>query len=154
MIHVVVMKCLICLLLLIHIELLWKSRSQSFKNWGVRVGSFVYWHQSPALCWSAAWPVTNVLFTALKRTDPASNWANIYHILSTHTLLKCPWNCIRLQPAAVRNLITRPCLVSMTTSSAMLHCHHVEHTWPTGAPMILVELDSVAIWGVRQKTLN
>jgi hypothetical protein len=40
MIHVVVMKCLIGLPLLIHIELLWRSWSRSFKNQGVRVGSF------------------------------------------------------------------------------------------------------------------
>jgi hypothetical protein len=40
MIHVVVMKCLIDLPLLIHIELL--RRSRSFKNRGVGVGAFVY----------------------------------------------------------------------------------------------------------------
>jgi hypothetical protein len=40
MIHVVAMKCLIGLPLLIHIELLRKSRSRSFKNRGVGVGSF------------------------------------------------------------------------------------------------------------------
>jgi hypothetical protein len=38
MIHVVVTKRLICLPLLIHIELLRRSRSRSFKNRGVRVG--------------------------------------------------------------------------------------------------------------------
>jgi hypothetical protein len=37
MIHVVVMKRLIGLPLLMHIELLWRSRSQSFKNRGVGV---------------------------------------------------------------------------------------------------------------------
>jgi hypothetical protein len=45
MIYVVVMKYLIVLPLLIHTELLWRSRS--FKNWGVGVGSFVYRHHSP-----------------------------------------------------------------------------------------------------------
>jgi hypothetical protein len=66
MIHVVAMKCLICLPLLIHIELLWRSRSWSFKNrgvgvgagvWvgsfknrGVEVGAFVYRLHSPGLC--------------------------------------------------------------------------------------------------------
>jgi hypothetical protein len=40
MIHAVVMKCLIGLQLLIHIEVLWRSRSRSFKNRGVGVGSF------------------------------------------------------------------------------------------------------------------
>jgi hypothetical protein len=64
MIHVVVMKCFIGLPLLIHIELLWRSRSRSFKNRGVgvgigvgsfknrevgvRVGAFVYRFHSPA----------------------------------------------------------------------------------------------------------
>jgi hypothetical protein len=49
MIHVVVMKCLIGLPLLVHIELLWGSQSQSFKNLGVgvRVGSYVYRLHSP-----------------------------------------------------------------------------------------------------------
>jgi hypothetical protein len=47
MIHVVVMKRLIGLLLLIHIELL--RRSQSFKNRGVGVGTFVYRLHSPVL---------------------------------------------------------------------------------------------------------
>jgi hypothetical protein len=42
MIHVVVTKRLIGLPLLIHIELLWGSRSRSFKNRGVEVGAFVY----------------------------------------------------------------------------------------------------------------
>jgi hypothetical protein len=46
MIHVVAVKCLIGLPLLIHIELLW-SRSRSFKNRGVGVGTFVYRLHSP-----------------------------------------------------------------------------------------------------------
>jgi hypothetical protein len=37
-IYVVVMKRFIGLPLLIHIELLWRSRSRSFKNQGVAVG--------------------------------------------------------------------------------------------------------------------
>jgi hypothetical protein len=40
MIHVVAMKCLVGLPLVIHIELLWRSLSRSFKNRGVGVGSF------------------------------------------------------------------------------------------------------------------
>jgi hypothetical protein len=47
MIHVVVMKCLTGLPLLIYIQILWRSRGQSFKNWGVGVGSFVYRLHSP-----------------------------------------------------------------------------------------------------------
>jgi hypothetical protein len=58
MIHVVVIKylmipftILVGLPLLIHIELLWRSQSQKFKNWGVRVGGFVYWlHSSACTC--------------------------------------------------------------------------------------------------------
>jgi hypothetical protein len=38
MIHVVVMKCLIGLPLLMHMELLRRSRSRTFKNRGVGVG--------------------------------------------------------------------------------------------------------------------
>jgi hypothetical protein len=51
MIHVVAMKCLIGLPLLIHIELLGRSRSRSraFKNRGVGVGAFVYRLHSPAI---------------------------------------------------------------------------------------------------------
>jgi hypothetical protein len=39
MIHAVAMKCLIVLPLLIHIELLCRSRSRSFTNRGVGVGA-------------------------------------------------------------------------------------------------------------------
>jgi hypothetical protein len=49
MIHVVVMKCLIGLPLLMHIELLRRSRSRSFKNRGIGVGAFVYRLQSPVI---------------------------------------------------------------------------------------------------------
>jgi hypothetical protein len=41
------MKRLVDLPLLMHIEILRRSRSRSFKNWGVGVGSFVYRHHSP-----------------------------------------------------------------------------------------------------------
>jgi hypothetical protein len=37
------------------------------------------------LCWRTMGPVTNVCFTYLKMTNPLSNWANIYGILSLHT---------------------------------------------------------------------
>jgi hypothetical protein len=51
MIHVVVMKCLIGLPLLMHIELLWKSRSRSFKNRGVGVGGLkIEGSESEVLC--------------------------------------------------------------------------------------------------------
>jgi hypothetical protein len=47
MIHVVVMKRLIGLPLLIHIELLWGGPNRSFKNRGVGVGAFLYRLHSP-----------------------------------------------------------------------------------------------------------
>jgi hypothetical protein len=54
MIHVVVMKYLtiastisVGLPLLIHVELLWRSLSWRFKNWGVGIKGFVYWLHSP-----------------------------------------------------------------------------------------------------------
>jgi hypothetical protein len=47
MIHVVVVKCLIGLPLLMHIELLRRSRSRSFKNRGVGVRAFEYRLHSP-----------------------------------------------------------------------------------------------------------
>jgi hypothetical protein len=62
MIHVVAMKCLTGLPLLIHIELLLRSRSRSFKHRGdgvgvgsfknreVGVGAFVYRLHSPDIC--------------------------------------------------------------------------------------------------------
>jgi hypothetical protein len=46
MIHVVVMKRLVGLPLLMHIELLWRSRT--FKNRGIGVGAFVCRLHSPA----------------------------------------------------------------------------------------------------------
>jgi hypothetical protein len=47
MIRVVAMNCLIGLRLLINIELLWRSRSGSFKDWAVGVGGFVCRLHSP-----------------------------------------------------------------------------------------------------------
>jgi hypothetical protein len=41
----------------------------------------------------------------------------------------------------------------MTTTSAILHCYFGERISLTGAPMTLVELDSVAIWWVRDENL-
>jgi hypothetical protein len=101
----------------------------------------------------AAEPVTSILFTELKTTDPASNWANIYVIL-TKTLLIRLWISIGLRPSAVWNSIKTLCLVCTSTSSAILHFYCVESTWLTGAPMILFEVDSVAIRWVRKETLT
>jgi hypothetical protein len=42
-----------------------------------------------------------------------------------------------------------PLLDRTATTSAILHCYFAECTWLTGAPKILVEPNSVAIWCVR-----
>jgi hypothetical protein len=56
MIHVVVTKRLIGLPLVMHIELLWGSRS--FKNRGVGVGGFVYRLHSPGRSTIQNWVVS------------------------------------------------------------------------------------------------
>jgi hypothetical protein len=84
--------------------------------------------------------------------DPASKWANIYGIL-THTILRRLCSFIGLEPSAVGYSVTTLCLVRTSTTSAILHCYCVERTWLTGAPMVLVALDSVAIRWARQETL-
>ena len=96
--------------------------------------------------WSiAARPVTTVVFTVLKTTDPASNWANIYGILTIHASQKS-MNLYRTEPSAERNLITSFGLIRQCTTSAILHRYCVERMGLIGAPMILVQLDSVANW--------
>jgi hypothetical protein len=61
MIHVVAMKCLIGLRLLIHIELLRRSRSRRFKSREVGVGSFkIEESESELLCTDSTAPVGKV----------------------------------------------------------------------------------------------
>ena len=61
---------------------------------------------------------------------------------------------IGLDSSAVRNSVTTLCLVRVSTISASLHRYCVERTWLTGALMIWVELESAAVWWVRQDTLS
>jgi hypothetical protein len=75
MIHVVVMKCLMIpctilvgLPLLIHIELLWRSVSQRFKNWGVGVRGFAYQLHCPGGSYSF-WLSATLFIWALKWID-------------------------------------------------------------------------------------
>ena len=56
-------------------------------------------------------------------------------------------------PSVVRNLITYRCSVSAFKLSAITHCYCVERTRLSGTPIILVELDSVAIQWVWQQIL-
>ena len=72
---------------------------------------------------------------------------------SPYTLLRCLWKCIQLEPCAIINSITTLCLVHKSTTSAIFHHYSVKCKLVPGASMILVELDSVAIWWTRQQTL-
>jgi len=101
-------------------------------------------------CERAEGPVTNALFTALKKTDPASNRANIYGIL---TISASQTSMNIYQTGAFRTKKFNGHSLPSTSSHMIrhLHCYCVEHTWLTGAPMILVEMDVVAIRWVRQK---
>jgi hypothetical protein len=105
----------------------------------------------PCRGWSAAErPITNVLFIALKTKDPAPKLTSMAS--SSYTLFSHLWISTGLEPSAVRNSVVTLCLVRTSTASAILHCYCVERTWLTGAPVILVELDSVAIRWLRQET--
>ena len=54
----------------------------------------------------------------------------------------------------VSTFLMSACIAHTVTTSAILHCCSVECTWLTGAPLILVELYSVAIRWKRQETLH
>jgi hypothetical protein len=76
MIHVVVMTFLIGLPLLIPVETLRRSRSRSFKNWGVvwvGVGSFVYRLHSPDYSTSQARPSSML---PASRVEKYEVWTN------------------------------------------------------------------------------
>jgi hypothetical protein len=84
MIYVVVMKYLVGFPLLIHIELSW--RSQSFKNWGVRVRSFVYRLHSPVFKGNLHKPHKWHVHTTLWQPPPPSlklSSAGIFHLLGS-----------------------------------------------------------------------
>ena len=97
--------------------------------------------------WTAAGPVSSVLFIDLKTTNPASQLTSM--VSSPYTLLIGTG----LEPSAVKIQITTLRIVCTSTKSAILHCYCVECTGMTGESMILVELDRVAIRSVRQETL-
>jgi hypothetical protein len=100
--------------------------------------------------WSATSErVTNVLFTPFKTTGPASNWANINGIITIHASLMF----IGLEPPALMNSVTSLYLIHTPTMSIILHCYCLDCTWFPGAPMILMEMDSITIRWVRQEVL-
>jgi hypothetical protein len=78
--------------------------------------------------------------------------ALIFSILTVHAC-QLLWIYIILEPSALRNSVTTLCIVHISTMFAILHCCCVGCTWLTGAPMILVELDSVIVLLVGQETL-
>ena len=69
----------------------------------------------------AAKPVTYVLFTALKTTDPASNWRNTYGIFIIHAIQASMNLSIGLETSAVRNSFTILCIVPKTITPTILH---------------------------------
>jgi hypothetical protein len=75
--------------------------------------------------------VTNILFTSFKKTDPASNWANINGILTLHT----SQTFIGLEPSAEINSVTSLYLIH-TCTSTILHGYCLDHTipWSTTDP--------------------
>ena len=95
--------------------------------------------------------VSSALFTALQTTDPRSELTSVAP--SSACFSGISWISVRLEPSIVRNSINSLCLLCMPTTSPCLHSCYVEHWWQTGAVMIVVELDSVTIWWVRQETL-
>jgi hypothetical protein len=86
-------------------------------------------------------------FHCFKMTNSASNWANIYCILTIHTseLLTI------LSRAGAFRIFS---LERTSTKSVILHCHCLGRTWLTGAPVIRVEIDVVVTWWIRQETIS
>lgn len=65
-----------------------------------------------------------------------------------------PMEIHRQEPSTVINSVTTLCLIPTSIASAILDCYCVERTWLTGAPMIVVDLDSVAMRWVWQDILT
>ena len=65
-----------------------------------------------------------------------------------------PMEFHRLYPSTVINSVTTLCLIPTSTTSAVLHCDCVERTRLTGAPMIIVDVDSVTVRWVWQEILT
>ena len=81
-----------------------------------------------------------------------SVWANICGIpLTKHTSQTS--KTIRMEPSAAWIKIGTLCLVRMSTTSANSQCYCGEYTWLTGILMIKVQLGSISIQWVRQRTL-
>jgi len=78
----------------------------------------------------------------------------IYMTSSSYQLLKRLWTPIGPLPSAVEYSVTPFCMVRTSTTSDVFRCHCVQGRWLAGAPMIPMELDSVAIRWVRQETLT
>ena len=71
---------------------------------------------------------------------------------SPYPLLRHLWIYIGLELSAVRNSTSSLYLVRTSTTSAILHRYCFERPWPTESPIILVEMEIVAIRWVRTKT--
>ena len=103
--------------------------------------------------WSAVvGSVTSNLFTTLKKTDPASNLPNIYGILTIHDS-QTSVN-IGMEPSVITPFLSLSLSLSLIRPQHPPFCTPTVNTWLTGTPVILVELDSVAIRWVRQQTLH
>jgi len=66
------------------------------------------------------------------------------------------WGFFLVSVDLLRKKIQSPLfyLVRMSNSIRQLHCYYVERAWLTGTLMILVELDTVAIWWAKQEALR
>jgi len=76
----------------------------------------------------------------------------IFITSSSYTLLRRLWISIELE-SAIRNSVSTPPTATHAHNIRNFNCSCVQCTWLTGAPMILVELDSVALWWVKQEHL-
>ena len=88
-------------------------------------------------------PVTDALSIALKPTDPPSNWANVLGILTIHDS-RTSVNLCRTGAF---------CSKKFNHHALLSTCYCVERTWLIGAPVIVVEMNSVAVRWVGQGTL-
>jgi hypothetical protein len=135
MIHVVVMKCLTGLPVLIHIELL--RRSRSFKYWGVGVGSFVYGHHAPALHVRSlvSRKLVNQLAAQWQKNGSQKNGCRIPTAAKTKWHRQCTCkrdiearsrnHCCRGKPVSIAYCILIVCSVSHPACRAYAPCYIV-----------------------------